>query len=232
MAMIVTGESAVDAWMEGCQAILANSDHRIRNLITEISDPTVVDTSWFSRFDPKAVDAADRLSVVVKVLCPARHQGETREDFYDRGVRTLERARRLKKLHSSWGGTYFQRLVSMDGADNQIERAIRVLSNWTPRSETAIVAHLSNPKLDSLRKRGSPCLQYIEILWLENNVLDLVAVYRNHDFLNKTLGNFIALGRLLNFIASESGKTPGRVVCHSVGAYTDSVGKLNELIAR
>lgn len=51
-------------------------------------------------------------------------------------------------------------------------------------------------------------------------MLDLVVVYRNHDFFNKALGNFIALGQLLRFIAVESGKTPGNLICHSVHAYS------------
>ena len=234
MAFFVRGATALDAWQRGAELILQKSGHVVRNLITEIDTPTFVGTDWPVRFDPISVGGADRLSVVAKVLFPnlPRRANETRLAYYARCSDLLQRALNLRRLHSAWGGTYFQRLLSLDGSENQIERAIKVLSTWQVRGETAIVAHTSSPKIDGLRKRGSPCLQYIEILWSQDGTLDLVAVYRNHDFLNKTLGNFIGLGRLLNFIAVESGKTPGRLICHSVRAYTDNVGQLKALIAK
>ena len=234
MPIIVKGSDVVDAWLQGCGHLSAEPTHTLRNIITEIEDPVTFDTQWYTRFDPKSVNAPDRLSVVAKVLFPnlPRKPDEDRQQYYDRCNKLLSRALRSKTLHSTWGGTYFQRLCSLDGSENQIERAIRVLNEWEVRAETAIVAHTSSPKIDGLRKRGSPCLQYIEVLWKTGGLLDLVAVYRNHDFLNKTLGNFIGLGRLLNFIATESDKTPGRVICHSARAYTAEIGKLRTLIAR
>jgi thymidylate synthase len=234
MASIVHGVNAAEAWRRGSELVLQTPGHVVRNLITEIDNATLVGADWQSRFDPLAVGATDRMSVVAKVLFPnlPRRVGETRLVYYDRCSALLARALRLGRLHSSWGGTYFQRLVSLNGSENQIERAIRVLTTWQVRGEAAIVAHTSSPEIDGLRKRGSPCLQYLEILWGRDDTLDLVAIYRNHDFLNKTLGNFVGLGRLLNFIATESAKMPGRIVCHSIRAYTEHVGKLAALIAR
>jgi thymidylate synthase len=235
MIATVQGTSAVDAWKRGCELIVHTPGHKVRNLITEIQNPTSVDHGWYSRFDPKSVGATDRLSVVADVLFPkrGRRPGETRPKFYARSAALLQRGLDIGSIHSSWRGTYFQRLISLDGSENQIERAIRALSEWQVRAETALVFHLSSPKSDTIRKRGSPCLQYLEVLWSANGTLDLVAVYRNHDFLNKALGNFIGLGRLLHFLASESGKVSGRLVCHSVRAYADGgLGKLEALTAR
>jgi thymidylate synthase len=234
MTVLISGAHAAEAWIRGSGKVSDDPQHIIPNLITEIEDPTFVDSAWFGRFDPKGVAGADRMSVVAKVLFPdsKKKVSETRQQFLDRHSRLLSRALKSGKLHSSWGGTYFQRLRSLDESEDQIERAIRVLNEWEVRAETAIVAHTSAPAIDGLRKRGSPCLQYIEILWRPNGVLDLVAVYRNHDFLNKALGNFIGLGRLLGFMASESGKTPGRIICHSVRAYTSEIGKLRSLVLR
>jgi thymidylate synthase len=121
--------------------------------------------------------------------------------------------------------------MALNGSDNQIERAIHALNNWQ-RKEAAIVGHLSSPDIDKLKPIGSPCLQYFEILWGGDDVLDLFAVYRNHDFLNKTLGNYIGLARLLAFVATESKKKPGRLICHSVHAYCESAPKLRTLIAK
>ena len=228
----VEGVTAVEAWQRGADLVIATPGHTVRNLITEISNPTCSDDGWYQQYDPKSVSGTDRLSVVAKVLFPAVPKGadEGREEYFERWRKVLVRARSTRSLHSSWNGTYFERLLSLDGSENQIERAIHVLSDWEIRSETVFVAHLSCPKLDAPRPRGAPCLQFIELFWHRDGVIDMVALYRNHDFLNKALGNFIGLGRLLKFITTESNKAPGRLICHSVRAYTNNVSKLQRLI--
>ena len=47
-------------------------------------------------------------------------------------------------------------------------------------------------------------------------------VYRSHDFINKALGNFVGLTRLLEFVCFHTGRRPGRLVCHSIRAFVDS----------
>lgn len=51
--------------------------------------------------------------------------------------------------------------------------------------------------------------------------LGLLAVYRNHDFLERAYGNYWGLCNLLNFIANEVGATPGPLTCVSSHAYVD-----------
>ena len=123
MALIVRGAEVVDAWRNGAQALLQAPGHAFSNLITEVDNPTAFDPLWYGRFDPKSVGADDRLSVVVKVLFPGlrRRQGESRDEYYNRCSDFLRRALAQKRLHSNWGSTYFQRLVSLDGSENQIE---------------------------------------------------------------------------------------------------------------
>jgi thymidylate synthase len=135
---------------------------------------------------------------------------------------------KLPRNRSRWG-TYFHRLIAYGGKKNQLELTIEKLKHW-PRYTTALVFHLSCPLVDQPRTRGGPCWHYGELIWHKGDVLDLVVVYRNHDFFNKALGNFIALGQLLAFIAKESGKTTGRLVCHSVHAYSaNPMSKLTAL---
>jgi len=220
MATMVVGMDAVDAWKSGARLILQQPGRALHNVVTEISDPTSFDPSWYGRYSPKTVNRNDSLSVVTKVLFPQRglRAGETRQAFYEREVRTLRRARAIGTIHSSWNGTYFERLVSLDGSGK--------------RTEAAIVMHLSSPTCDALRPLGSPCLQFIEILWNRNGTIDLLAVYRHHDFINKALGNFIGLGRLLGFLSVQGQKQPGKVVCHSARAYVDRLGQMQTLLAR
>ncbi|MBS0249144.1 MAG: hypothetical protein JSR61_21225 [Proteobacteria bacterium] len=233
MSEVVKGTDVVDAWKKASKSLLKAKEHRVRNLIVEIDNPTTFSRAWLKKFDPKSVGSTDRLSVVVKVLFPytGKKENETREHFYARWNGSLETNKKMKKLNAPWG-TYFGRLTRFGNDKNQLESIIRALSDWRMKPEAALVAHTSSPALDTIKPIGSPCLQYIEILWSRDDVIDLTAVYRNHDFLKKALGNYIGLGQLLGFIANESGKTPGRVVCHSVRAYSDEPNRLRALIAK
>jgi thymidylate synthase len=233
MVATARGNTIISAWKAASKIVLDAPDHRIRNLITEIGNPLEWDSAWLKQYDPKVVGGDDRLSVVAKVLFPSssRQSFETREEYYARWKAILSRARKSRALHTSWGSTYFERLLSLDGSDNQIERMIHALTKWQ-RKEAALVAHLSAPAKDHLKPIGSPCLQFIEVLWGADDAIDLVAVYRNHDYLNKALGNFLGLARLLAFIAKESNKEPGKIICHSVHAFCQSAPKLRKLLDR
>jgi thymidylate synthase len=233
MPELASGMDVVDAWKNASKLIIRNQTHRIRNLVVDIERPTTFSRAWLKKFDPKGVGSTDRLSVVVKVLFPytGKKPNETREHFYGRWNEALKKNKEKKRLRAPWG-TYFNRLTAFGGTENQLENIIRALSTWRMRPAAALVAHTSAPTMDTIKPIGSPCLQYVEVLWRPDDVIDLVAVYRNHDFLKKALGNYIGLGRLLEFIAGESGKTPGHVICHSVHAYCDEPNRLRALIAK
>jgi hypothetical protein len=56
-------------------------------------------------------------------------------------------------------------------------------------------------------------------------------VYRNHDYFNKALGNFIGLAKLLEFICTEAQQRPGSLVVHSIHGYSSAgIPKLRQLI--
>jgi len=217
----VAGASALDAWRQGVQTVLAKGE--TFNLFTTVEQPAVFDLAWLQTHSPRRRGfGGDDLREVIKTIFPydlARRVAE-RPDLYSEYLRRHDRAMRFVRNRGTWG-TYFERLVRFpDHPDtNQLETVINKLRTWQKRSGTSLVFHLSTPARDTPRTRGGPCWQFGEIVWHPGNRLDLVVVYRNHDFFNKALGNFIGLGQLLNFICAASGKTPGRLQCHSVHAY-------------
>ena len=217
----VTGATALDAWRQGVQAIL--SEGEAFNLFTTIDQPTVFDPAWLTTYSPRQRGmGGDDLREVIKTIFPydLANRLTNRPDLYREYLRCHDRAMRFIRNRGTWG-TYFERLVRFPDhpETNQLETAINKLCTWPTRSGTSLVFHLSTPSCDTPRTRGGPCWQFGEIVWHPGDCLDLVVVYRNHDFLNKALGNFIGLGQLLNFICTASGKTPGRLLCHSVHAY-------------
>lgn len=223
-ALNVGGVTPLDAWREGVAAVLRQGE--VFNLFTTIEQPAVFDAGWLTPFSPRRRGfAGDDLREVVKTIFPYElaQRLPLRPALYQEYLRRHDRAMGFARNRSTWG-TYFERLVRFpDHPDtNQLETVIQKLITWQQRSGTSLVFHLSTPARDAPRKRGGPCWQFGEIVWRPGGQLDLVVVYRNHDFFNKALGNFIGLGQLLQFICAASGKTVGRLSCHSVHAYNGS----------
>lgn len=230
---VVEGTTSLEAWRAGCAALLA-SRGEISNLMTTILQPCAINEQWLAHHSPRRFKAgADDARDVANTLFPQRtfEHAATRANLYFRYLKAHDRARRFQRGRHAWG-TYFERLVRFPPTGvNQLERAIEKLNTWPQRNTTGLVFHLSSPAIDAPRTRGGPCWQFAEILWNADDSLDFVVVYRNHDFFNKVLGNFVGLGRLLHFICSSTGKQPGKLVCHSVHAYSDgSQQQLRSLI--
>jgi thymidylate synthase len=167
-----------------------------------------------------------RISVQRRWHWPQRANSTTRSDFY---IRYLKAHRRGKK--KGWG-TYFQRMIVF-GAQrvNQLERVIIALTTWPNNYKAAFIMHTSSAETDRLRPLGGPCLQYIQFNCPTSTTIDLLAVYRNHDYCSKVLGNFFGLSRLLRFVCTESNRQVGNVSCLSVHAYFNSSIKKQKLLA-
>ena len=229
---LINGPDAVTAWLAGAQEVLRQRE--VFNLVTTIEHPCVVEPQWLTQYSPRARSLGrEDIRDVVDTIFPldlARRYPE-RQEFYSQYLRRHDRAMRMRRNASTWG-TYFERLIRFPGSDaNQLEQVIDKLTTWQVRSTTALVFHLSTPAIDRPRTRGGPCWHFGEVIWNRDDTLDLVVVYRNHDFFNKALGNFLALGQLLRFICEASGKESGQLVSHSIHAYNGGlVSTLREMM--
>jgi thymidylate synthase len=120
----------------------------------------------------------------------------------------------------SWG-SYFQRMIDYNGY-NQLEEIIREIN--TRKKESCAAYTILIPKTGHETKafRGAPCLQYLAFQFdKHSNSISLLAVYRNHDFLERAYGNYFGLCKLLQFIAENIKKKPGHITCISSHAYVD-----------
>jgi len=221
----IAGDDCLVAWRKAVEYLVAH-DHEAFNLLVGVTNPTLLRPSWLTEFDPRSIAANhDCIRDVVNTIFPYRTQTRfaTRSGFYAHYLEAHDKARHFVRNRGAWG-TYFERLIAFgsDPAVNQLELVISKLAGWNRRATAALVLHPSSPTLDSPRTRGGPCWHFGELVWHPGDIIDLVVVYRNHDYFNKTLGNFIALGQLLKFICDAAGKTPGALICHSVHAYFDA----------
>lgn len=78
-----------------------------------------------------------------------------------------------------------------------------------------------DPARDAKQLRGGQCLSYLSFKIDSQKRLMLTALYRNHHYIARALGNLIGLGHLQDFIATETGLSVGSLTCISTHAEID-----------
>ena len=99
--------------------------------------------------------------------------------------------------------------------------AIRDRENISRAAYTVVIQH---PGGETIRPLGGPCLNYLAVQaepaqGNQRMTLGLLAVYRNHDFLERAHGNYWGLCNLIGFLAKEVDGKPGPLTCVSSHAY-------------
>lgn len=133
------------------------------------------------------------------------------------------------------GGTYFRRMTHYDGGGapvNQLENIISALTTRENVTKAALTVVIQKPGSETTRPLGGPCLNYLAIQAERNEqtTLGMLAVYRNHDFLQKAYGNYWGLCNLLCFLAKETNTIAGPLTCVSSHAYVE--GKQRRALRR
>lgn len=227
--MIVEEISPLEAWRTACSRLIAHGGESF-NLLVSFPCNAAADETAMITYDPRQVlgPGFDRARDVANTVFPAktRQNSVGRGDFYKR----YERAHR-RGSKKGWG-TYFGRFIAFgETRVNQLERVVHALTTWQKSYRAALLMHTSSAETDNLRPLGGPCLQYVQFGCPDHTRIDLLAVYSNHDYCNKVLGNFFGLSRLLNFVCEESAKTSGMVTCLSIHAYFDTSIKKQKQLA-
>jgi len=137
----------------------------------------------------------------------------------------------FNRIKTSWG-TYFNRMIYWPYYNrknkkvvyiNQLKEIIFMLNKRNRIYRTPYFITISSPNVDLKKPFGGPCLNYIALQLDRNDkgkkIINLLAVYRNHNFIERAFGNYIGLGQLLNFICKESNYNMGYLTCISSHAY-------------
>jgi hypothetical protein len=220
------GVNIIEGWVRAARAVSGNgfsNDH-----------VTIVATGEWpeSPLGLRALDGqaklvkTERPSSVATVLCPSplmRAAGNTQAKIA-RAWDFLGRGRQQKLKYSGWRDTYFERLTGHRATaagqyeefkENRLLNIINKINVWDHNVASSLYAHTDIPS-DSLRTRGSPCLQYVQFKVFNENKIGVTGVYRSHDYLSKALGNMVGLQRLARFVAQETGREFGRVTVISL----------------
>ena len=228
---LIISDSFQEAWAE---AIIKLNEHKweMYNLFVNIKNPNNINSVLndnISRF-LKNYTSFSAKDVAYTIFPHTLYEDYNNKDDLFANYMSRIYPWTRKKAHSGWG-TYFQRMVNYEQEGiivNQLDNIISAINKRTTTSKGAYTIMIEKPGTETVRKMGAPCLNYIA-LQLENRdnnkYISLLCVYRNHDFLARTYGNYWGLCNLLLFLSKETNSLPGELTCISSHAYVDKYKK-------
>lgn len=108
---------------------------------------------------------------------------------------------------------------------NPLQDLIDKLKRQKANGKCVKAAHelaIYDPINDRNLHRGGPCLSFLSFKRHPEKGLLLTAVYRNHTYITRCLGNLIGLGRLQAFVAEQVGIPVSSLTCISTHAELDT----------
>lgn len=236
----VRAQTSTQAWLTCCELLLKSGPERTAfNLIVAIHDPVTL-----SGGDRAIAGLVDRfllshdsspLVTVMNTIFPGGFykQGGAKAVFH-------EFPEAYEFSNRNWG-TYAGRMFTpaprkSGPPQSRIQTIIHKLKrNLEPQGlrmrasyevdilDSSLDEDLSLycAQTDSDLNRGQPCLAHISFKLHTDDTLSLTAFYRSQHYITKGLGNFLGLGQLLYFVATEAGLTPGALIVHASMASID-----------
>lgn len=220
MANIIDDENCLTVWLNACEFLKDRPGYF--NLVLVVQDPSAFEMQWLVDYDPATISSsAPTTKEVINTIFPFEYllKGKQTSFIYT----AYARAHIQSKKRRFWG-TYFLRMINYgEDAVNQLQNIIQAIINSKVARKGCYYIHITDSTLESnVRPLGGPCLQYLQISMPDVDTVNLTAVYRNHDYFNRTFGNLLGLSFLLKFICRETNKNVGSLCCHSMHAFIGS----------
>lgn len=222
MSHLIHTQNCLTAWRDACNHVINNGDGF--NLLVQINQPLLINQNHLDEIVNSDIISNQALQDVINTIFPhklyRRNLVIPINQFYDLHERIYLRGKTMHKKNRAKWGNYFLRFTRFgDNRENQIQKIITDINNRPNNQAACYLMHVSSIDYDSnTRIIANPCLQYVQF-GQYNNSLNLTAIYRNHDFLTKALGNYIGLSRLLEFVCNQTNSQVGSVTCHSIHYY-------------
>lgn len=221
----------VSAWRAAVDRVDGQPKHEAHNVIIDVADP-----SARARLSDPVVAEVDKflrghgekgVETVANTIFPEalynRHGNPTFVKRFEDNV--LPRV----CLKQSWSGYYFERMIrypKQDGGfENQLERIISRINDPQVRALNKFELSIFDPTRDIDRSPyGGQCLSFASLKLIgpaDDRKIAMTAFYRNHFYIRKLLGNLMGLGRLMSFLAKETGLAVGPLTIISTHAEID-----------
>jgi thymidylate synthase len=137
---------------------------------------------------------------------------------------------RMMRITRDWG-RYFDRLTEWKKIKNGEVKLINPLDDLITFLRTQINSRrtyrnvyemtIYDPSRDAGKVANRQCLSFLSFKLDPEKRLALTAIYRNHAYIARSLGNLIGLARLQRFVAAQSGAALGSLTCLSTHAEID-----------
>lgn len=225
MTAWVAGDDVSSAWLAAVTRLLAEPGQQCSNLGVTIANPTAERPDIRAELDAFGAEAQARGKDMPRIDSTAGTIFQT--SFYRPGAgdpegHLYEMERRIRKVvrrhPRNRHGTYFERLVAYplgNGEEfNQLHHVLGLLQSAASqghRNGNRYELAIFHPKRDPY-PYGFPCLSHISIT-LREGVLDATALYRSQYFLKRAYGNYLGIGEVMRFLATESGFGIGELLC-------------------
>jgi hypothetical protein len=217
------------AWREAVRAVEGQPGHSAYNVIIDVADPIASATLADARIavvNDFLSDCDKSVETVANTIFPAglyrRYGAPAFFDVFRNSV--LKKVRRSER----WSGYYFERMIQFpvpEGeAPNQLWDIVERLKNQDVRALNKFELSLFDPIRDvDNSPYGGQCLSFVsfKVIPGSEKTLTLTAMYRNHFYIEKLLGNLIGLGRLMEFVAQEASLRVGALTVISTHAEID-----------
>jgi len=226
---IAPQKSCARAWVAAASALIDQHDEGY-NVVIDVENPWShddLDNTIIGRVDAflREHDQNPILTVANTIFPQALYDAHRTPAFYDVYHRGFDR---LSRETRRWG-QYFERMTrhrrSVGGVYNPLADLIEKMKHQKDvEVEYRAIYELAvyDPLRDGRFRRGGPCLSFLSFKVHPNQGVLLTAIYRNHTYVTKCLGNLIGLGRLQAFVAREAGLHLGSLTCVSTHAKLDT----------
>ena len=220
------------AWLVAIQRLNARSGREANNVIINVTNPTLdsLNNPVVARVNDFLTERGKAIECIANTIFPealyARHGMPDFMAVFHNNV--LPQVRRNR----NWSGYYFERMTRLPrvGGGPPIDQLSRMIERIRNESNNSLNKHeisLFDPERDvNGAPYGGQCLSFLSFHLLPGSpkTLVLTAQYRNHYYTEKLLGNLISLGRLMRFVARESGVNVGALTVISTHATVDTPG--------
>lgn len=224
----------ISAWREAVRRVDAQPGHAAYNVVIDVADPianangqnqqvAVVDDFLSTHGKP--------IETVANTIFPSGlYYRYGAPAFFD-----VFRERVLNKVQRNgrWSGYYFERMmaypVPSGEPPNQIWNIVERMRDRRVSALNKYELSLFDPSRDvDNSPYGGQCLSFLsfKIVHGAERTLTLTAMYRNHYYIEKLLGNLIGLGRLMAFVGQEAGLRVGELTVISTHAKIDQPNRV------
>lgn len=219
------------AWLEATSTVNGKPRHEAHNVIVGVAEPlseTETDSRVVDIVDSFLRNAQGAMPIqsVANTIFPERlyrHYGTPA--LYEVYGKIYERIRKP----TDWG-RYFERMIhrplrdgkSINPLEKLVEKMRQHVHGGHRTFRNVYEMAIYDLETDAGRVMNRQCLSFLSFKLDQNNQLLLTALYRNHYYVGRLLGNLIGLARLMAFVGKEAEVGVGALTVVSTHAIVDT----------